>query len=410
MTILISWKNVWRNKARSFIILNSTAIGLFGGIFSYALMMGSTIQRIDSAIKNETSSFQLHNPAYLQEEDIKNNIRQPEKYIKEIEKLSEVKAVSSRLKSTAMISTAYSSTGTIINGINPDSEIQVTRLYESIFAGEYFDNDDQIPIIIGRKLAKKLNAGVGDKLILSVPAIDGEVVYGAFFLKGIFNTQNDLFDGIQAYIKKEDLAELIGIDKETSSELAVSLYNTDLSEKIAKQVESLFTSEIEQEEIIIRNWKQIDITLSLLIDSMSYFSWFFIGIILIALAFGIVNTMLMVVLERVREIGMLMAIGMNKIRIFSMIMWETLFLSLSGGIIGMIFSMLFIAYFKHFGMDLSVVGEGMNAYGFSTIIYPAAPFTFYIEVLMMIILTAILASIFPAIKALKLNPAEAVRE
>lgn len=410
MTILISWKNVWRNKARSYIILISIAIGLFGGIFSYALMMGSTIQRIDSAIKNETSSFQLHNPAYLQEEDIKNNIRQPEKYIKEIEKFSEVKAVSSRLKSTAMISTAYSSAGIIINGINPDIEIQVTRLYESIFAGEYFKNIDQIPIIIGRKLAKKLNAEVGDKLILSVPGFDGEVVYGAFFLKGIFNTQNDLFDGIQAFIKKEDLADLIGIDKETSSELAVSLYNTDLSEKIAIQVESLFTSEIEQEEIIIRNWKQIDITLSLLIDSMSYFSWFFIGIILIALAFGIVNTMLMVVLERVREIGMLMAIGMNKIRIFSMIMWETLFLSLSGGIIGMIFSMLFITYFKHFGMDLSVVGEGMNAYGFSTIIYPAAPFTFYVEVLMMIILTAILASIFPAIKALKLNPAEAVRE
>lgn len=410
MILQISWKNVWRNKARSLVIMSAVTIGLFGGIFSFALMMGGTMQRIDSAIKNETASLQLHNPAYLEESDIKNNIENPKKFIQYIEKLPEVKGITDRLKSTGMISTAYASTGLVINGIYPDKEIKVTQLFNSMMAGEYLNESDQIPIIIGRKLAKKLNAEVGDKLILSVPEIEGDIAYGAFILKGIYDTQNDMFDGLHAYIKKSDLAGLIGVTEETTSELAVSLIDSELSDRITETLKTKFTSEIESESIAIRSWKEIDPTLGMMIDSMSYFSWIFVGIILVALAFGIVNTMLMVVLERVHEIGMLMAIGMNKLRVFMMIMWETVFLSVTGGIAGMLFSVAFISYYQYYGMDFSMVAEGMNAFGYSAIIYPKAPLSFYLEVSTMIVVTAILASIYPALKALKLNPAEAVRE
>ena len=410
MVIQISWKNVWRNKARSLVIMSAVTIGLFGGIFSFALMMGGTVQRIDSAIKNETASLQLHNPAYLEENDIRNSIENPKKYIQHIEQLPEVKGITDRLKSTGMISTAYASSGVVINGIYPDKEIKVTQLFNAMIAGEYLTDADQIPIIIGKKLAKKLNAEVGDKLILSVPGIEGDVSYGAFILKGIYNTNNNMFDGVQAYIKKSDLAESIGVDESTTSELAVSLFDTELSDEITASLQAQFSNEVENKSIVIRSWKEIDPTLSMMIDSMSYFSWIFVGIILIALAFGIVNTMLMVVLERVHEIGMLMAIGMNKFRVFMMIMWETFFLSFTGGIAGMLFSAAFIAYFKHYGMDFSIVAEGMNAYGYSAIIYPEAPLSFYLEVSTMIIVTAVLASIYPALKALKLHPAEAVRE
>lgn len=410
MILQISWKNVWRNKARSLVIMSAVTIGLFGGIFSFALMMGGTMQRIDSAIKNETASLQLHNPAYLEESDIKNNIENPKKFIQYIEKLPEVKGITDRLKSTGMISTAYASTGLVINGIYPDKEIKVTQLFNSMMAGEYLNESDQIPIIIGRKLAKKLNAEVGDKLILSVPEIEGDIAYGAFILKGIYDTQNDMFDGLHAYIKKSDLAGLIGVTEDATTELAVSLIDSELSDRITETLKTKFTSEIESKSIAIRSWKEIDPTLGMMIDSMSYFSWIFVGIILVALAFGIVNTMLMVVLERVHEIGMLMAIGMNKLRVFMMIMWETVFLSVTGGIAGMLFSVAFISYYQYYGMDFSMVAEGMNAFGYSAIIYPEAPLSFYLEVSTMIVVTAILASIYPALKALKLNPAEAVRE
>lgn len=410
MILQISWKNVWRNKARSLVIICAITVGLFGGIFSYALMMGGTMQRIDSAIKNETASLQIHNPAYLLEEDIRNSIENPKEIINQVDQLAEVKGITDRLKSTGMISTAYASSGVMINGIYPEKEITVTRLFESMMEGDYLNANDQIPIIIGRKLAKKLNAEVGDKLILSVPEIDGNVAYGAFILKGIYNTENDMFDGLQAYIKKSDLAGLIGIDETTTSEISVSLFDNELSEGVCETLRTKYSNEIKNNQIVIRSWKEIDPMLEMMIDSMNYFSWIFVGIILVALAFGIINTMLMVVLERVHEIGMLMAIGMNRIRVFAMIMWETVFLSVTGGIFGMLVSTAFIAYYQKYGLDLSAVAEGMNAYGYNSIIYPEAPISFYFEVAVMIVITAVLASIYPALKALKLHPAEAVRE
>jgi len=410
MIIQISWKNVWRNKARSLVIISAITIGLFGGIFAYALMLGGTLQRVDNAIKNETANLQLHNPAYLLEEDIKNTIVNPKEYLDYLEQSPEVMGISDRLKSSAMISTAYASSGVSVNGVYPEKEMKTTRLFESLTAGEYLKESDLIPIVIGDKLAKKLNADISDKLIISAPSADGKVVYGAYILKGIYDTDNNMFDGMQVFIKKCDLAELIGVDENTSSEIAVSLYNSDMTNTFITSLKDKFLTEIEDESIIIRSWKEIDPMLSMMVDLMSNMGWIFVVVILIALIFGIINTMLMVVLERVREIGMLMAIGMNKFRVFAMIMWETVFLSVTGGIAGMLFSLGFITYFKTYGLNLSVVAKGMNSLGFSSVIYPEAPISFYIEVSVMIVITAILASIYPALKALKLHPAEAVRE
>lgn len=409
MVLLISWKNVWRNKARSFVIISAVTVGLFGGIFSYALMMGGTLQRIDSAIKYETACLQLHNPAFLLENDLQNNIKNPQLYTEYIQKMPQVTGLADRLKSTAMISTAYASAGIVINGIHPEKEKKVTRLFEAVKQGNFLKNTDQIPILIGKKLATKLNADIGDKLILSAPTANGDVAYGAFILKGIYDTQNDMFDGVQVYIKKSDLASLVGVPESTTSELAVNLTNSDLSTSITNQLNKTFASEVKGKKIAIQSWKELDPTLSVMIETMDFFSWIFVGIILLALAFGIVNTMLMVVMERVREIGMLMSVGMNKFRIFTMIMWETIFLSFVGGIAGITISALFISYLHKYGLNLSAVAQGMNSFGFSSVIYPSAPLSFYIEVAVMVFVTAILASIYPALKALKLNPAEAVR-
>ena len=120
--------------------------------------------------------------------------------------------------------------------------------------------------------------------------------------------------------------------------------------------------------------------------------------------------MTMVVMERTQELGMLMAIGMNKKRIFSMILWETVFLSLVGAAVGLSISALIIGYFGKTGLDLSVFGQGMTAFGLDTVIYTETSFDFYFTVAILVFITAVIASIFPARHALKLEPAEAVRE
>lgn len=133
------------------------------------------------------------------------------------------------------------------------------------------------------------------------------------------------------------------------------------------------------------------------------------GIILLALSFGIVNTMLMVILERTRELGMLMSVGMNKMKIFLLVLFETVMLSAIGGPIGMVLSSLMIGYLQETGIDLSSVGEGLKTFGIGSTIYPKLLEGDLLRIGLMVVAIGILSAIYPAIKALKLNPAEAVR-
>jgi ABC-type antimicrobial peptide transport system permease subunit len=133
------------------------------------------------------------------------------------------------------------------------------------------------------------------------------------------------------------------------------------------------------------------------------------GIILFALLFGISNTMMMSVFERTREFGVLMAIGMKQIRLFALIIIESIFLLFSGGIAGTLLGYFSIEFLSKKGIDLSIVEEGLAAYGMSAILYPELPLHMYVSLFVMMMITAIVASISPALKAIKLKPAEAIR-
>lgn len=410
MTFLISWKNVWRNKLRSGIIILAIAIGLFGGIFSNAFFMGMADQRVESAIKYETSNLQLYNPAFLLDESINNGITNTDAIVQKIAGFKEIKGISLRLTETGMAGTAEANSGIMINGIHPQQEQKVTQIQDKIISGSYLKDTDQIGILIGKKLSEKLNANLEDKIVLSLADGKGEVVYGAFKVKGIYNTQNNMFDGFQVFVNYTDLQNLLKTPEDYYTKIAIGLYENEETNAVKNEISNALKTEAEQKKITIQDWSEIDPTLELMVQSMDYFAWFFIGIILIALAFGIINTMIMVVMERTREIGMLMAIGMNRRRIFSMILWETVFLSFVGAVTGMLISAISLQFFMHYGLDLSIVGEGMNAFGIDTIIYPKADFNFYLTVGIMVFITALISSVFPARYALKLQPANAVRE
>ena len=142
---------------------------------------------------------------------------------------------------------------------------------------------------------------------------------------------------------------------------------------------------------------------------MNQYMFLFLIIILLALSFGIVNTMLMVIMERVHELGMLMAIGMNRTRIFLMIMLETIFLSLTGGILGIIIGYALSRYLGKVGLNLNFWKDAFAELGYSTNIYHDINSMTMIITTIMVILTGVISSLYPAYKALKLNPVESIR-
>lgn len=405
MLLSIAWKNIWRNKLRSAIVIIAVTLGLIGGILSVGIMFGSSDQHVKDAINDYVSEIQIHHPRYSENNEAKYIIENSDEIEKKISEIPEVKSVCSRMKIVGMANSPEAAVGIVINGINPVKEKTVTDIYSKIqdSSGNYFESEKRNPILISSKLAEKLKLHLRSKVILTFQEKDGTMTGGAFRVIGIFKTTNAVSDETNVFVKKSDLARLTLFPENTAHEIAIRLND----KKAINNVKNIITKAYP--DLSVMTWKEIQPDLAMITDFMNQMMAIFLMIILLALGFGIVNTMLMVVLERIKEIGMLMAIGMNRLRVFTMIMLETVLLSVVGGGIGMAISAGILNYFGRVGLNFSSVSKGLESFGYSAIIYPKVETSFYFMLSFLIIFTGILASVYPAIKAIKLNPAEAVR-
>ena len=399
----VAWRNVWRNKVRSLVIIIAVTIGIFAGVFSMAFMIGWMNQRVNSGIKTEVSHIQIHHPEYIKTGDIQDFIPGSGKILKEISENKDVKAVSGRMIVNSMIASAETGSGVQIIGINPQDEAMVTDIHNKLIEGKYLQGVKRNPIVIGDKLAKKLKVKIRSKVIITAQNTEGTIISAAFKVTGIYKTVNTSFDEMKVFVKKTDLAKFIGLPETTNHEIAILLYDNNKVEMVENELKNHYKG------LEILNYKKLLPDLELITESMDFTMYIFIAIIMLGLGFAIINTMLMAVLERVKELGMLMAVGMNKIRIFFMIVLETVFLSLIGGVSGVIVGTLISKLMHKTGLDLSNWSEGLNAYGYDAIIYPVLQWNVLINITILVIIVGILAALYPAYKALKLNPADALR-
>jgi len=351
MLLSIAWKNVWRNKLRSLIVIISITIGLLGGLFYLAFSNGMVQHQIGASIKTEISNIQLHNPNYLINDEITYTISNPSEKLIKIKQIDEVQAVTSRIKSMAMVSSANSGTGVTVYGIDIENEKKVSDLYTKLIDGSYFETKVRNPILIGNKLAEKLKVKINSKIVITIQDFTGNITYGAFKVVGIFKTHNTMFDQANVFVRNTDLAHNISFADNQTSEIAVLLKHNDFTDITVTKMNGLFSDEIANGKLVVRSWSVINPILKMLNEMTIQFTMIFVIIILVALSFGIINTMLMAIMERVREIGMLMAIGMSKVRVFLMIMLETIFLSITGGILGLFISWIAISVTNSTGID-----------------------------------------------------------
>jgi ABC-type lipoprotein release transport system permease subunit len=403
MLISLSWKNIWRNKTRSIVIIFAIVFGVIGGVGFTAFYNGMIYQRLDAAIGNEVSNIQIHNPHFLENREINDTLYNISKLLPILDTSKQISSYAIRIKTLCMVNSANSSNGIMLLGIDPVNERKVTGIYKYVKQGQYLDSCKKNSILIGEKLASNLKIKLRSKVVVTLQSSSGDITSAAFKVAGIYNTGNNGFDERIAYVKYDDLAGIVGFETGKAHEIAITLVDDQMTDSLNQKLAVALPG------YSVQSWKEIMPELGLMTDSSAYMLYIFMTIIFLALSFGIINTMLMAVLDRVREIGMLMAIGMSKARIFLMITFETILLMLTGSLLGLALSYILVEIFKVYGIDLSAFSSGLSDMGFESIVYPFIEVKSYVQIVIMVIITGILSSIVPARKALKLNPSEAIR-
>jgi putative ABC transport system permease protein len=468
-----AWKNVWRNRVRSFVVIASVTAGIFAGVFAVAFMNGMIAQRFNAAIDKEISHIQITGKGFRLNNDPQIIMTSDEGIIQAVSSIPGVEKITERTLLTGMAGTASKSSGVQIVGIIPDKEKEILTLYNTIIpgTGSYFEKDSKYDMaLIGQDLAKELNiirysidssvleklAGkkVPDEIIARVKTLSGKKfpnekkfnsaisfllsntelrkfgavikeeswsfrgnsrmtltfldrdnnqVSSVFRIAGIYDLENSIFELSMVFIKNDVLCRLAGIDEKAFHQVVIRIDDSEKTQLITDQIRTEFP------DLDVKNWKELQPDLAMMTDYVHQIYGFFMAIILAALAFGIINTMLMTVLERTKELGMLTAIGMNKRKVFSMIMLESVFLSLTGGAAGMIIGWITVLLTAKNGINFSQYAEGMEAIGYSSHVFPEISAGFFVLVIILIIITGVASAIYPALRALKLDPAEAIR-
>ena len=400
--IKISWRNIWRNKLRSLVVIISIVFGLLGGIIIIAMSYGLNEERMNNAVDTYLSHIQIHNNLFSEDYNIKHTINNLDAIEKAINQDERVVSYSKRIVLNGMLSNSNGSYGIQVKGIDPDEEIKVTNTYEKIIDGEYFRSNRDNTILVGKKLADKLNLKLKSKVVITFQDENYELTSLLYRVEGIFRSGNSRYDEMNVFVKNKSITKnLPGFNG--YHELPILLSDIELRGEVKKDLIPISSDNI------VEGWDDISKELAYANEMLSAVLYIFMMIILSGLSFGVINTMLMAILERRKEIGMLMSIGMNRYKIFMMISFETIFLSLIALPFGLITSYLIVEYYSVVGIDLSVVEAGLENFGVGTRLYFKVPNEEYFYVSLMVFIISIFSSIFPSIRALKINPVEATK-
>jgi ABC-type lipoprotein release transport system permease subunit len=385
------------------VIMTSVATGLWAGVSLMAFYYGVGERQVESAISVETSHLQLHHPRFKEDYDLRFSIPDEEEIRVALSRDPRVMSLAPRTLVTAMVSTASGSRGANVFGIDPAAERTTTSIAQKMIFGHYIDASEPYGVVVGERLMKKLKLKPKGKLIVTFNDTQSEITAGAFKVCGVFRTENSPFDEQTVFVNRTTLNRLAGTEGKFN-ELAVLLKPGIEPDSVRNELLKRFP------EVKTETWRTLSPETDYVVSVVDEMIYIFMAIIFLGIGFGIVNTMLMSTLERQREIGMLMALGMNKGRLFIMVVYETVMLVLAGAPAGLIAAAGTVEWLHRKGISFERFKDVFSNFGYAHTVYPTLELRHYLTVSVMVIVTSLLASLIPAYRALQIRPGDAIRK
>lgn len=406
MIFKIAWRNIYRNKKRSLITITSIFAALFLIIFMRALQFGFYDNLIKTVVESYAGYVEVHAKGFWDNQNLENSMVVDNELIKNIESVNGVENTVERLQSFSLISTGEKTRGGVINGVVIEDEQKITDWNKNIIDGSF--QLERNEIIIAKGIAEYFDLQIGDSLILYGQGYRGMMAAGKYPIKGIIDLKNPNLNKLGIFMTLESARDYVSSDN-ISTHIIIDKRQYYSEDKILNDLESILSSDYE-----VMTWKETlpEIEQTITADSAGGLIMAFILYIIVV--FGMFGTVLMMTEERKYEFGVLISIGMSRIRLFSIILVETVILSMIGVVLAILVTYPISYYFYLNPINIvTLMGEGADVmieeFGFD----PVVPFSISLDIpfshALIIFTFSLLISVYPAIRIFRLNPVKSMK-
>jgi ABC-type lipoprotein release transport system permease subunit len=403
----MAWRNIWRNPRRTLLTVSAISFASVLLVFMLSFQFGSYETMINASVKISTGHLQVQAEKYQEKKSIQWVIPQPQAVAKMVDQIPQVAAYTFRAQAFALVSSEDRTYGVVVTGIDPQKEASVSRLKKLVRDGTFLAAGDNHQAVVGKLLAKNLRVTIGDELTLLGQGRDGSIAATVVQLKGIFSSGIDEFDRAAMLIPLDTFQDTFSMERAVHEVVVIGRSLSDVPAIKAKLAVAL--NELEgAKKFKTLDWQELMPGLRQAIEMDLISGLIFYGLLIIVVAFSILNTFLMAIFERTKEFGVMMAIGTTPRRLTKILLIESMTITLIGILAGICIGIGITYYFQINGIDFSGGSELLSQFGITGRMYPKLSLLSVAIGPFMVLFITFFAALYPALKVRKLRPVEAM--
>jgi len=397
----LAWRNLWRNYRRTLIMLLAITVGVWAMIFMTALLRGMVDNMVRQGVHALPGHVQIHATGYQDDPSVSHRLPAPDPVLLKALHDPQVRAWTSRVKVPAMISSEQENRGITLLGVDPEGEMALGFDPDDITDGRFLDSAADKGIVIGRKLLERLETRLGKRVVVMSQDPDNSIADRGFRVVGVYRAELESREESVVYAGRDVIQALLRMGTDVS-EIAILGFEYRQPEALTAHIRAAVSTDKD-----VLSWLEIDPYLGTMMRVMDGFVLVWMVVVFLALSFGLVNTLMMAVFERVREIGLMQALGMRPSAIVYQFLLESLMLLTLGLLLGNILALTTIIPLRD-GIDVSAVSQGLEMMGAASVLYPVLQWPDLVLANSVVIVLGILTSLLPAWRASQYRPVEAI--
>ena len=403
----MAWRNIWRNPRRTILTVCAITFATVLLVFMLSFQFGSYETMINTSVKISTGHLQVQAEKYQEKKSIRYVIPDPRAIADIVDQIPEVAAYTFRAQAFALISSKDRTYGVVVTGIDPQKEATVSRIKKLVYAGNFLTADDANQALVGNLLAKNLRVSIGDELTLLGQGRDGSIGATVVQVKGIFRSGIDEFDRSAMQIPLSTFQDIFSMEGAVHEVVVIAKSLSDVP-RIKAQLKAALAAFPNGKALKILDWQELMPGLRQAIEMDLVSGLIFYGLLIIVVAFSILNTFLMAIFERTKEFGVMMAVGTTPRRLTKILLIESMSMTLIGIITGICIGIGITYYFQIHGIDFSGGSELLSQFGISGRMYPKLSMLSVSIGPFMVLFFTLFAALYPALKVRRLRPVEAM--